>query len=355
MAIDTSVYSKNEFRFAIALESAFGTAINGTANSANFNELFLTEPTQIDYGNVVRDQHKRTDGKLVLSPEDVYVSKAGSDYTVQVNGIATDNTLDLLLHSVMQSLSSEPTASPNLKTWAWDNSTSIGTTASQVTFTLLGYNPATNESWNLPGAVLRELTLNVDPGTNGGRLSYSGTFYSGFAPTQSSAVLTTPGNWTSGINDFYVIQALQTKGLGGTTNNLVLGAFSMTFNNQVTRIGHNASGDAEAYAIGTGGDGLSVTGELKAKYDTTTKDEIDTFLTTPDGGSAEKKLYILWGDGSSDGTLSFDINAIYTGNSLDFGNESGVFVNLPFQGVDDGTNEAIEILLANAIDRGWGS
>jgi hypothetical protein len=98
---------------------------------------------------------------------------------------------------------------------------------------------------------------------------------------------------------------------------------------------------------------FEITGEVSAKYDGNTKDEIATFLTSPDGGSAEKNLIVQWGDGTSDGTFKFDVNAIYTGNSLDFGNEAGVFVNLPFKGVDDGTNEAIEVSIANAVDRAW--
>jgi hypothetical protein len=51
--------------------------------------------------------------------------------------------------------------------------------------------------------------------------------------------------------------------------------------------------------------------------------------------------------------LKFDCNAIYTGNALDFGNEAGVFVSLPFEGVDDGTNEAIEVTIENTTDRSW--
>jgi len=35
------------------------------------------------------------------------------------------------------------------------------------------------------------------------------------------------------------------------------------------------------------------------------------------------------------------------------GGDAGVFVTLPFQGVDDGTNEAIEVKIANATDRAW--
>ena len=89
------------------------------------------------------------------------------------------------------------------------------------------------------------------------------------------------------------------------------------------------------------------------KYDANTKDEVDDFLTNPMGAGAESQIYVRWGDGTADGTLLFDVNAIYSGNALDFGNEAGVMVSLPFQGVDDGTNEAVEVTIANAEDRAW--
>ena len=98
---------------------------------------------------------------------------------------------------------------------------------------------------------------------------------------------------------------------------------------------------------------FDVSGEVSVKFDDNSAPEIDKWVLNPEGGSAESNIIIQWGNGTADGTLKFDVNAIYTGHSYDFGNEAGVFVSLPFQGVDDGTNEAIEVLIANATDRSW--
>ena len=343
------VYAPSEFRVALAEESTFGTPITA---QGSFKELMVTEATQPDYSNLIQDRAKKSDGKRVMSHTDHFVSKTGSDFQVSVSGIATDLTLDLLVFGVMQDMTSEAASTPFMKIWEWDGSS--GTTDFSANegkfFTINGYNPATDESWQMTSAVLKDLTLTADPGTNGGRLSYSATFISGFLPVQTGLTVT-PASWVSPGADFYLFQSLNTKTVGGS--NIVPSSISMVWGNGATRVGYDSSGEAQNYAIGVGGEGLTFNGELSVKYDANTKDEIDTFLLDPSQGSAEKAIIIQWGDGSADGTAKFDINAVYTGNSLDFGNEAGVFVNLPFSGVDDGTNEAIEVSIANAKDRGW--
>ncbi|MFQ6611353.1 MAG: hypothetical protein ACE5D7_11240 [Fidelibacterota bacterium] len=343
------VYSPTQFRFAMAEESTFGTA---NTTQGDFKELFITEPVEIDWGGVVRDQHKRADGKRVLSHTDVYLSKAGGDYVANVTGIVTDLTLDLLLYGIMQDLVSEASATPFAKIFEWDGSSGVVdfSVNEGKFFTLLGYDPATSYHWQIKSAIIKELTLNADPGTNGGRLSFNASFYSGFAPT-ITGITATPGSWVAPGVDFYPFQTLNTKTIAG--GNVVLGSFSLTLNNNAIKTGYDSSGDATNYALGVGGDGLTVTGEAKVKYDAASDQEIDKFLLTPDGGSSESNIIVQWGDGSADGTAKFDINAIYTGNSKDFGNDAGVFVNLPFQGIDDGTNEAIEVTVANSTDRTW--
>lgn len=353
MATAIQAYAKSEFRFAIAEESTFGTAI--TTQTA-FKELLITDIPQIDWGGVVRDEAKKSDGKRVLSNKDVFLQTAGGEYTVSVAGILTDNTADLLLYGVMQDLTGatpgEAATTPFAKVFEWDGSTTgVSSGYPSKFFTLNGYNPSTSEHWQVKSAIVKTLAINADPGTNGGRASFTATFYSGFAPTLTGLTVT-PTDWTAPATDFYIFQNLNTKAVNGTTDNLVLGSFSISFENNVKRIGNDSSGGPQYYVYAGGGNDFVVTGELSAKYDNNTKDEIDSFLTNPQGGSAERQIYIRWGDGSADGTLLFDVNALYTGNSIDFGADT-VMVSLPFSGVDDGTNEAVEVTIANAIDRAW--
>ena len=348
----TDIHARSEFRFAIAEESTFGTAIT---TQSNFKELMITDVPQIEYGGIIRDEAKKSDGKRVLSHTDVFLQTAGGEYTVAVSGILTEDTVDLLVYGVMQDIVSETDELTYARVFEWDGSTT-GVDSNGLPnkfYTLNGYNPATDESWQLKSAVIKTLSINGDPGSNGGRLSFSATFYSGYAPTQTGLTVT-PSSWTaaydSSNSDFFIFQKAATKTIGGTA--VVLNSFSLNWENNAKRIGHDSSGNPEYYAYAGGGNDFVFTGELSAKYDANSKDEIATFLTDPSAGSAEKQIILDWGSASSDGYLKFDCNAIYTGNSLDFGGDA-VMVNLPFQGVDDGTNEAIEVSIENSVNRAW--
>ena len=347
MAIDGSVYSKNQFRCAIAEEAAFGTA---HTTQTDFQELHLTEAVQIDYSSVIRDVQKKTDGKRVLSPEDVFVTRAGSDLTITMNGIATREQLALLIYGVMQDLDSEGASPAFKKTFHWDGSTTgvDGNGHPNIHFTILGYNPAANESWSVKSAVLKTLTINHDAGSNGGRVSFSATFFGGFQ--HSIDVTATPSSWVSSGNDYYKLNNLDVKTVAGS--DIVSGAFAITLENNCTRIGYDTSGNAQLYAFGIGGDGFAVSGELSCKYDEYSKDELDKFLVSPSDGNAESAIIFSFNDGAQT-ELKFTANAVYTGNSLDFGNDAGVFVALPWQGIDDGTNAAILIELSDQTDRSW--
>jgi hypothetical protein len=348
MAISTNVYVAPQFRVAIAEESSFGTAIT---TQSSFKELEITNTPWPDYSGIVREVRKRADGKRVLSHTDIYVDEEGGadGYTVITEGILTDLTADLLLYGVMQDLVSEDATTPYLKEFAWRGATDGDNSGVPYKFyTVNGYNPASGESWALTSCVIKTLTITSDPGTNGGKASFSATFWTGFKPAFNQTV--TPASWTAPGTDWYVHQLLNTKAIGGTTDNLVLGSFSVTFENNVKRVGFDSSGDPQMYVFPQ----FDITGELKAKYDANTKDEIDNFVLNPEGGSAERQIYLRWGDGTADGTLLFDINAVYTGiPTPDFGNDAGVMITLPIQGVDDGTNEAIDVKIANAVDRAW--
>jgi len=341
---DSNLYSPNEFRFAIAEESTLGTAI--TTQSA-FREIYVTDKPQIEWGGVIRDQVKRNDGKRVLSHSDTYLDTAGGTYTCSVSGILTDTTADLLLFGSMQDLVSEAGTTPYLKTFEWDGSTDGDNSGSPFKFyTLNGYSPDASEHWELRGCVIQSLSISADAGSNGGRASFSATFWTGFPPVVSSLTVT-PASWTAVASDYYVFQKLNTKTIAGS--DVVLNSFSLNLENGVVRVGHTSSGHPQQYNFPQ----FDVSGEVSVKFDDNSAPEIDKWVLNPEGGSAESNIIIQWGNGTADGTLKFDVNAIYTGHSYDFGNEAGVFVSLPFQGVDDGTNEAIEVLIANATDRSW--
>ena len=337
-----AIYAPSQFRLAIAEEVALGTPITA---QGSFYELDIISPTQVDMASgMVEDSRKRSDGTRVMSNTDTYRATTGGTYTIPFECIATGATLDLLLYGVMQDLTSEGGTTPYDKVWEWDGATTapdFSTNAGKY-FTVLG---ADAENWSATSCILKSLTLSADPGTNGGRLTASGEFITGFDIDISSVTATT-GSWVSPGVAYFPFQVYTTCTIPGT---VVPYSYSCTMTNNAVRVG-NAAGLATNYHMPL----FEVNAEIVAKLDAITDDVIDQYRTSPTAGTAEVAVTMEWGAVGSDGGLQLVMNAIYTGpTTRDFGAESGVGVTLSYSGVDDGSNEAIEVKMSNAIDRSW--
>jgi len=349
MAISSDVHSFPEFRFGIAEQSAWGTA---NTTDAQIYEVYTTATPQIAW-NVIRDDVPRSDGLLIENETDRYVSQNGATYEVSVEGVLTDKIVDLLVFSVMQDLASEAATTPYLKTWQWDAGTTHMDYASNsgagvghgILLTLCLSSPATGESWYVKDAVCKSLTISSDPGSNGGRATFSATFMSGKNPVYSGSF--TPGSWVSVGSDFYIHQSLNSKQLGG--NDLVLYSQSITLENGLA-VSSFASGEAEQYANAGGGKPYKVSGSLNVKYDANTKDIVDEIVTNPSAGAGEKALLVRWGDGSADGTLSIKAEAFIDGDVIvDPSDERGAGLTIPWRGMYNGSDYSVQFLVANTI------
>ncbi|ODS29846.1 MAG: hypothetical protein SCARUB_05046, partial [Candidatus Scalindua rubra] len=137
MAVKERSYAPSEFRLGIARQTAWGTAIT---TQSNLLELHITEPTQIDYSGVTRDITKRSDGKIVESNTDIYVTQAGTIYSVSVSGILTDLCADYLIYAVMQDIESEAPTGPFNKIFYWDRNTVSPDFAGLSALTVCGMN-----------------------------------------------------------------------------------------------------------------------------------------------------------------------------------------------------------------------
>jgi hypothetical protein len=338
-----AIYAPSQFRLAIAEESAFGTPITA---QGSFYELDIISPTQPDMASgVVEDTRKRADGKLVMSPKDTYRSTVGGLYVIPFECIVTDNTADLLLYGVAQDLGSETGTTPYQKIFVLDDGTvspDFSANAGKF-FTVLGSDA---ENWSATSCVLRNVTFSASPGSNGGRLTASGEFVTGF-DIDISSVTATPASWVSPSTDYYPFQLYANASVAGA--DLVPYSFSLTISNGCVRVG-NKAGVATNYRLPQ----FEVTAEFVAKLDAITDDMIDTYRLNPAQGSAEVAVIMDWGADATDGHLKFLLNAIYTApTTRDFGQESGVGVTLAYSGVDDGSNKALVATIANAIDRSW--
>jgi len=343
-----ATYAPSQFRLAIAEESTFGTP---NSTQTEFYELDLTSPTRPDLASgMIEDTRKRSDGSRVLAGTDTYRTTTGGMYVIPFECIATRNTLDLLLYAVMQDVISDGASTPYQVEFEWDSTTTnpdFSVNAGKF-LTVLGADAT--ENWQATSCVVRNLTLSASPGTNGGRLTASGELVTGF-DVDITSVTATVGSWVSpitGTTDFFPFQAYQACTVAGSP--IVPYSFSVTFNNNVVRIGHDTSGDATNYHMPQ----FDLNMEIVAKLDAATENLVDKYVLSPDGGSAEEAVVMTWGEDGATGYLNFAMNAIYDApDSRDFGAESGVGVTLSYSGRATGAVEAIEVSIASAVDRDW--
>lgn len=343
MAVDQKAYSPHLFRLAIAKQASWDTAIT---DQAVFRELHLTNRPEIKSA-VVEDFTRRATGSIVASKVDHYRTTAGGEFTIPIEGVATLNTISPLLYAVCQVVPSEGASTPYPRVWTLGQSITVPTVPNFY-FTTLIYDPS-GENRALKNCVIKNLTLTFSPGSGGGRVTYSGTIYSGTAPT-TSGVTATPSSWIAPDTTYYGISGLDTATLdiGALgTNDLVLFGWSLTVDNMAKRFGFNADGDAQGIAIGAGTAGIQVTGEVTAKYDDSTEKIEGGFLA---GSTAT--LTIAYNASSSS-----DFNFVLVGEinepTKDFGNEAGVGVTIPIVGVYDGSTAALVITTEDAINHDW--
>jgi hypothetical protein len=190
-------------------------------------------------------------------------------------------------------------------------------------------SPDADEDRLMHSSILQELTLSMNPTVNGGRLTASGVFFSGYQPvigTEGTSANATAVDFTKGFFD------CTTMSIG--SDDVVLNNFEMTISNPAQRVGFSTvnSISHEPSAYMRGGQ-INVTGTVSAKLDNNVIDTIADFR-------AGTSVNISIGDGS---TIDFDIpTAKYTGYTHT-NTDAGVFIDLPFKAMADGSNALFTI------------
>lgn len=324
-ALDKTVYSGKQFEAYVSLQSG---NLGANAVSGTLYKLRLPEVNDIDFSAGFQTADVERTGQRVLRPTDHIKVYKGGTFTWSFENLVIENeaVLQLLLQLVTEDASPEGTAviTGNQATVAYEEGASTGEYACVVIS-----SPDTDEDRLMHSSILQELTLSMDPATNGGRLTASGTFFSGYQPvigTEGTSPDATTENYTKGFFD------CTTQSIGG--DDVVLSNFEITISNPATRVGfstvNSIAGEPSAYNRG----GLiSVSGSLSAKLDDNVTDTIQDFIL---GTSVNISI----GDGSS---IDFDIpTAKYTGYTQT-NTDAGVFIDLPFVGTADGAGALITI------------
>ena len=193
------------------------------------------------------------------------------------------------------------------------------TTADNVGIVMLVAPPSTSglddDDQIMHSAVLQNLTLSMDMGTDAGRLHASGQFMSGYKPIVKDSGVTggaTASDYEKGLFDFTA------RTIGGHETTTVK-AFSMTFTNPASRVAwQGTSAETDGYVRG----GLyDLAGSITIKYDDASADALLDWQNNT-------AYAILLNDGGT-----FDINipsARMTGHNIDFADE-GMFVEIPWR------------------------
>lgn len=333
-----ATYSGKQFEAYISLQSdALGTNdVSGT-----LYKMRLAQVNDIDFSAGVQLTPVERTGQRVLRPTDHIAVRGGGTYSWSFSDYIVENEalLQLLLQLVMEDDSPSVTAqiTGDQGTVAYTEGASTGEYACVVIS-----SPDADQDRLMFSSILQELTLSMNPTANGGRLTASGTFFSGYRPVIGAEATSPDGttvDYTKGFFDC-TTQTLQTS--GGSAVAVLANSFDLTISNPATRVGfksvNSIAGEPESY---NRGGQINVTGNISVKMDDNSVTMVNNFL----GGTSTNISIGNGGGGSAGENIDFDIpTAKFTGHELDTANENGVFVNLPFQATADGNNALVTII-----------
>ena len=326
-ALDNTVYSGKQFEAYVSLQTdALGTNdVSGT-----LYKMRLSEVNDIEWSESFQAADVERTGQRVLRPTDHIKTYKGGTFTWSFDNLIVESEalLQLLLQLVSEDDSPEGTVAitGNQGTVAYEQ----GATTGEYACVVLS-SPDADKDRLMHSSILQELTLTMSPDTNGGLLTASGTFYSGYQPVigaEATSPNATSVDFTKGFFD------CTTSQVGG--DDVVMNNFELTISNPATRVGYETVNSiaGEPCAYMRGGQ-ISVTGTVGVKLDDNTAQILtEDFLV---GTSAN----VSFGDGAA---IDFDIpTAKYTGHSHT-STDSGMFVELPFMGTAEGSGALVTII-----------
>jgi len=332
--------------------NGFGQGIDQAgADGTEYRQLNMVQ-VQKPVFNISRESRLLSGRGSVKNAADTIINAKGGTVTMPFDMIATPKLLSQHMCLVGQEHSETGSGGSEVHTTKFDgssNATSVGgTETNNIPHSVnIAYYPAAGEGIKVCGAVASDLSLSADFGTNGGFLTMSGNYFSGFSSLAATTTVmeqTFNGTFLAPDTSYYNIGGLTTKTLdveGNATQALVLKSFNFNISNGVNRVGFDANGNAEAYALPE----YVITGSISLKYDDefdygANNNVIQDFL---DGDTMS--LALKWGDGtvSTAGEMNILAEIQYTGDPAQDISENGIFHNLSFECVQNSSTEAFKI------------
>ena len=333
-----ATYAGNQFLVYVGLNDGYNFGIETQEADGSLHRWNLDTVNDIDFSaGVIQEFIPRT-GQKVFREGDLFTTRNGGTYSWSFDWLVdSEEILQFLVKSAIELTS---TALVYITGEKGHTTYAVGGAANQ-TLQLCIVSPDPSETRVMHSAVVTELTLSMDAGTNGGRLRASGTLWSGFQPnvtTNAVADGSTASNtaFALGLFDCHAIEIAQTQ--------VTAKAFSFTISHPAARVGfaiaNSNDGEPQEYIRNR----LDITGSLNVKMD-------DTVVAQQPFWLAGTSKAILVGDegtaaGGSATKIFFEFPTVkYTGHNVDLAAEEGVFVELPFTATATGTGKLMYLKL----------
>ena len=347
---DTRVLPISSVKYGLKAETSFGTGLDSSGADGT---AYLTQPVvqaQKPTFNIHRESRLLSGRGSVKNAADTVVNTRGGTVTMPFEMLATPRTLAQHMLLVGQENGQSGSIAHEMEIDGSSNNKSIGGT---ITSGLphscnLAYYTAANEGIKVCGVIVSDLTISGDVAANGGLISLSGNYYSGFsAPVSTSTALETDftiANWADAETTYINVLDADTRTLDAddrTELTFIMKSFNFNISNGVNRVGFDTNGNAEAYVFPE----YVVTGDLTIKYDNqfnylATNNVIQDFL---DGDTLSLAIKIGDGTVSSEGEMNIAAEIQYTGDPGQDISEAGIFHTLPFECVQNASTEAFKI------------
>ena len=333
-----ATYSGNQWLVYIGQHAA-NQGIYTQNSDAALYRMNLESVNDIDFSAGVTQEFLPRTGQKVYRETDVFTTQNGGTYTWSFDWLVdSEEILQLLLRSAM-----EVDGATGLISIAGDIGHSTQYTYDQAApdFSLQVslVSPDASETRLLHSAVVTELTLSMDAGTNGGRLRASGTIWSGYRPTVGTNAVTdgstaSNSDFPFGIFDCHAIEVATTQ--------ITCKSFSVTIAYPATRVGFRVANSIDAEPEDYIRDRVDITGSISVKMDDTSVAQLPFWF------AGTSKSILVGDEGTAGGGSSTDIffeipQAKYTGHNVDLGSEGGVFIELPFQGSATGSQKLLNV------------
>ena len=176
--LDNTVYSGKQYEAYLSLQSdSLGTNdVSGT-----LYKLRIPEVNDIDWSEGFITADVERTGQRVLRPTDHIKKYNGGTFTWSFDNLVVEN--EALLQVLLQLVSED--SSPSGTVAITGNQGTVvyeqGATTGEYACIVLA-SPDADKDRLMHSAILQELTLSMNPDDNGGLLTASGTFWSGYQP-----------------------------------------------------------------------------------------------------------------------------------------------------------------------------